>query len=477
MPTWVRTVEHLLIALFMVGVAQEAKGQGKAELSPELIYSRNRGSVVTILTFDSNKAPLGQGSGFVVAKNRIATNYHVLAGSTTASVLFNDGAVLPAKTVVAASQPRDIAIIEVETGNRPALTLGDELQLKVGQAVYAIGAPQGLAASLSNGLVSAFRQDEGEFLIQITASISPGSSGGPLFDGSGLVVGITTSRLKDGSFGFAVGAGDLQHVLKVPLSVSIALADLPGEALSSGDDLSAARALFDQKKYTDALGSFQTYSESVRASFGGQVLLCQIETRLNDYSPAVQACDAAIRLQPTEGSPHLLKATALFASGEYSAAEAEAKESARLLSGGDSKTLLALIYYAEAKYALVAPLISGDSKDTFELTLLEGSALRSGDADTYKRVNTKIVEIKGVNNGWTLFASASGAERNLDFDTALADYRKCDADDDFVDPICAVGIANAETRKGDYSSAKSDIIAALQRYPNQRSVIAGSYIC
>ena len=217
---------HLVLLLG----ALPAVAQTKGPLSPEAIYARSKGSVVTVLTFDANSAPLGQGSGFIVAKNRIVTNYHVLAGSTSASLIFGDGTISVVTAVVAGSAPKDLVIVEAETGNRSPLPLGNELQLKVGESIYAIGAPKGLAASLSSGLVSAFRQEEGQFLIQVTASIAPGSSGGPLLNSQGQVVGVTTSRLKDGNFGFAMGAGDVQHLLRVPLEVKVQLSDLTAES-------------------------------------------------------------------------------------------------------------------------------------------------------------------------------------------------------------------------------------------------------
>ena len=153
--------------------------QTKRDPSPESIYAKWKGSVVTILTFDGNRAPIAQGSGFIVAKNRVATNYHVLSGSTSASIIFEDGSITAVTSVVGGSEPKDLLIVEAETGNRAPVLLGNELQLKVGEPIYAIGTPNGLSASLSSGLVSAFRQEAGQFLIQITAPIAPGSSGGP----------------------------------------------------------------------------------------------------------------------------------------------------------------------------------------------------------------------------------------------------------------------------------------------------------
>ena len=227
--------------------------QKRSTESPRTIYTQSKGSVVTILTFGPKNEPLSQGSGFVVSKNLIVTNYHVLAGSTTASIVFSDGTIVISKSVVAASQPKDLAILDVDTGNKPSLTVGSELQLKVGESVYAIGAPNGLPASLSDGLVSAFRQDEGQFLIQITAPIAPGSSGGPLFNHQGQVVGITTSRLRDGGFGFAVGVNDIEQLLLVTLTVPLSLSDLPQD-YSDGtiNELQTVQDLFEQKQYSEA---------------------------------------------------------------------------------------------------------------------------------------------------------------------------------------------------------------------------------
>jgi serine protease Do len=240
--------------------------QTKGIQTPDVIYSRSKGSVVTILTFDAQKTPLAQGSGFVIAKNQVATNYHVLAGANSASIIFNDGSIAVVRSVVGASAPKDVAIVDADTSNRPQLPLGNELDLKVGESVYAIGAPSGLSASLSNGLVSAFREDAGQFLIQTTAAIAPGSSGGPLLNSHGQVIGITTSRLKDGGFGFAVGSGDLQRLLKAPLPIAMALSELPANDSSSPtDELKPAQALLDQKKYPEALASFKETSAQAQA--------------------------------------------------------------------------------------------------------------------------------------------------------------------------------------------------------------------
>ena len=143
----------LAVALQVLPIVAQTNGSA----GPEAVYSKCKTSVVTILTFDKNRAPLSQGSGFIVSNGRVVTNYHVLAGGNSASIIFHDGSITLVKAVIAASRPKDLVIVEAETGNRSPLILGDELQLKVGETIYTIGAPDGLTSSLSNGLVSAFR--------------------------------------------------------------------------------------------------------------------------------------------------------------------------------------------------------------------------------------------------------------------------------------------------------------------------------
>jgi S1-C subfamily serine protease len=162
--------------------------------TPADVFRQARSSVVLIVGSEG-RDKVAQGSGFIVGKDKIVTNYHVIAGLSAAVVLFADGLTEPVTGVVAADADQDAAVLNVRTGTRPPLPLGDELNLHEGDAVLAIGAPQGLELSLTNGIISAFRNSEKKFLIQNTAPIAPGSSGGPLLDSHGRVVGVTTSLL------------------------------------------------------------------------------------------------------------------------------------------------------------------------------------------------------------------------------------------------------------------------------------------
>jgi serine protease Do len=138
------------------------------------------------------------GSGFVIdSSGLILTNYHVVQGAYEIRVTFNDGSVLPAK-FLHASRVADLAIVQVQADHPlTAITWGNSMRLQVGDPVVAIGNPLGLGMSVSAGIVSALDRNVQDSpyddYIQTDAAINHGSSGGPLFDMDGHVVGIDTA--------------------------------------------------------------------------------------------------------------------------------------------------------------------------------------------------------------------------------------------------------------------------------------------
>lgn len=153
------------------------------------------------------------GSGFFADTNgHIVTNYHVIAGSNVVGVIFADGFSIKAR-VIGTDPSNDVAVLQVSDprGAKP-LALGDSNGLQVGEQVAAIGNPLGLDGSMSEGIVSqldrAIQAPNGftiSNVIQTDAAINHGSSGGPLFDPWGRVIGITTAIQAEGAgIGFAV---------------------------------------------------------------------------------------------------------------------------------------------------------------------------------------------------------------------------------------------------------------------------------
>ncbi len=162
------------------------------------IYNKSKPSIVLILTYDSNQTPLAMGSGFYFEKNLIATNYHVIKGSNSI-VIKNLGTLAKSENVrvKSYSEELDVAILEVGTMNSSFLPL-NTISPEIGDNIIAIGNPKGLEGTISTGIVSGIRKLSEQYsLIQITSPISPGSSGGPVLDSQGRVIGISTFTLHD----------------------------------------------------------------------------------------------------------------------------------------------------------------------------------------------------------------------------------------------------------------------------------------
>ncbi len=190
------------------------------------IAKEAKGAVVSIVMADKGGQPIAQGSGFVVTRNgRVVTNYHVIKNGSSAVIKLPDGSFFIVDGVLAFDKDRDVAVIKAHGNNFRTVALGDSDRLQVGEEVVAIGSPLSLESTVSNGIVSGIRSDEdgaGRKLLQITAPISHGSSGGPLFNMAGEVVGITSSALIGGeNLNFAVSINDARHLLTVPPSQAL----------------------------------------------------------------------------------------------------------------------------------------------------------------------------------------------------------------------------------------------------------------
>jgi S1-C subfamily serine protease len=169
------------------------------------VYHKNIGSVVNItskaVTFDFFYGLVpeeGQGSGFIIDKEgHVLTNYHVIADARQIEVTLHNRKKYRA-TIVGTDRSHDLAVVQIKAPDLTPMVLGDSGNLQVGQKVYAIGNPFGLAGTLTRGIVSSIRsvqEPDGMTIdeaIQTDASINPGNSGGPLLNMRGEVIGINT---------------------------------------------------------------------------------------------------------------------------------------------------------------------------------------------------------------------------------------------------------------------------------------------
>ena len=181
-----------------------------ATLTPAQIAVRATPAVVSI------RGPRSLGTGFVVREDGwIATNLHVIAGARELMVVLPDRTEYRVREVLAIDEKRDLAIIGVQATKLPRLTLGDSDAVRAGDPVVAIGHPLGLEDTVSNGLVSAVRiLDPSVTVLQISAPIAPGSSGGPLFNDQGQVIGIAAAVSRQGqNLNFGVPVSYLKRLM------------------------------------------------------------------------------------------------------------------------------------------------------------------------------------------------------------------------------------------------------------------------
>ena len=201
--------------------------------APEIVYEKVKDSVVLIKATILVETILGkayassQGSGFVYdSLGHIVTNFHVIENAINVEVFFPDRTSFKA-SIVGFDPYSDLAVLKIDPGNKTLhpLILGNSSNLRVGQPVLAIGNPYGFAASLTSGVISQLNRylysPGGRLIpnvIQFDAAVNPGSSGGPLLDYSGRVIGVTTAIYSEtGQFagiGFAIPSNTVARVVE-----------------------------------------------------------------------------------------------------------------------------------------------------------------------------------------------------------------------------------------------------------------------
>lgn len=221
--------------------------------SPQELFERFSPSVVVIRTYDASDLPVSQGSGFLVIEsgvltNLVATNYHVVTGAARISVKIGSRWLAAERTPMFDARD-DLALLRIPE-QRPGLVIVEALP-RVGATVALISSPRGYENTISLGVVSGVRTIGEHSAIQTTASASPGSSGGPIFDEHGQVIGVLTWKIVNGeNINFAVPAERLSLLYRTS-----AVQDLIRRLMS---DLARRYPTLDVMKVLDYASDFIT---------------------------------------------------------------------------------------------------------------------------------------------------------------------------------------------------------------------------
>ena len=313
------SIRHSLIIFTLIFVIQ---GETRAQdFLPELV-KRVKPSAVAIETFDSRGRTLSRGSGFFIGPDRIITNRHVIERSSRVEVHLLDGKKFPVKGVLAVDGEGDLALLQADIPSGLATPLPIVRSVpQEGESIVVVGNPFGLEGSVSNGIVSAVR-DIGGYgrIIQITAPISPGSSGSPVVNMFGQVIGVATLQAAEGqSLNFAVPAerimqlkiGDLQTVSTLTAETqknkrsSAETYYSQGLAQLSRDDYARALPFFEKATDTDP-----NYAEAwYQAGFCYGIL--------GRHEEALKASRQAAKLRPDWAETYVNIGASSFALGQY----------------------------------------------------------------------------------------------------------------------------------------------------------------
>jgi S1-C subfamily serine protease len=191
-------------------------------LSAGEIFETYSDSVVLLENYDEDNQLALTGSGFCVGESLVATNYHVVRGAARLLAKDKDATRYEASEVQSYDIGSDLAIIEFANLHLKPLVLGDSTTLKRGDHVTVIGAPLGIQNTLSDGITTNLAMVGGVNMIQTSAPISHGSSGGPLFDDRGRVIGVASAMKPGGELvNFAIPSVTLQQLLRKPTPLEL----------------------------------------------------------------------------------------------------------------------------------------------------------------------------------------------------------------------------------------------------------------
>jgi tetratricopeptide (TPR) repeat protein len=180
------------------------------------LAKKARPAVMLLVVSDANGKEIATGTGFLVSSDgKLITNHHVIEHVARAVAKAENGGLFPVEGVLADDPKNDLVLLKLKGKDLPFLTLGNSDKIEVGTRIAVIGSPLGLEGTLSEGIVSALRELSGkDKWLQITAAISSGSSGSPVLNAKGEVIGVATALLREGqSLNFAIPVDAAQYLL------------------------------------------------------------------------------------------------------------------------------------------------------------------------------------------------------------------------------------------------------------------------
>ena len=276
-----------------------------AQTVPE-IAEKALAATVYLEMKDSNGKTLGFGSGFFIKSNLIATNYHVIAGAASGTAkLVGKYTTYKIEGWTATDEDTDLALLKVTAYGIKPLMLGNSDAVKIGETVYVAGNPKGLEGTFSDGIISSRRDKYTKERFQMTAPISPGSSGGPVLNSKGEVIGVSVAAHRDldaQNLNFAIPS----NYLKTLLTLS-----KPAKPLSADNQTISAEIYFLRGNACYDLGLYDLAIANYDKAIGLKPTLVDAynnrgvaKDELGQHFAAISDYDKAIQLKPDEAKAY-----------------------------------------------------------------------------------------------------------------------------------------------------------------------------
>lgn len=309
-----KTILTVLVLSFFL---QFNSGLFTQDLTPEQIFEKYNDAVVVITSFDFEGRKSSQGSGVILNdKGYILTNFHIYAGREKLEIKHKDN-VISYSGIVGVNVEKDILVLKIDTGSFPEVKLANKEELKIGQKVFAIGSPLGYENTLSDGLISGFREigeKNKKNYLQITASISPGSSGGAVLNSKGELIGISTMSAEEGqNLNFAIPVEDILGVISGDF--------IDKKKLESLTYFYKGQKSFDNGDFKQAIEDYSKYLEANTTDFKAYNYRGLAYVKTKDFKKGITDFTKAISLDPKYSAAYNNRGEAYFKLEEYEKAE------------------------------------------------------------------------------------------------------------------------------------------------------------